>query len=362
MSKTRWRSAAGALAVATIVSAPTVSPAQVEFDHMRADGRDIRMTVIADGIYQFMTMRDSYVRQLNSIVVVNDRDVLVFDTNTRPSSARLILAEIRKITDKPIRYIVNSHGHPDHWSGNAVYADAYPDADIIATAQTREFMLRMASVWAPRFAAELESRRAALAAEVSSGKRADGSALTPEQLRQDKSDVDDYATFTDETAGLRRVFPTIAFTDTLSFFHGGREFRFMSVTGDAEGTTVLYLSKERVLITGDAVSYPIPYVSAKPTSQIMGLRMLGGLDVSVIVPGHGPAFHDKTFLNSELHLIESVVSGVNKARANGVQSVDEMQRIVTVDELREGFAHGDPDLDARFRTRVKDLVGFIMAK
>ena len=103
-----------------VVAATHVRPvaAQKDVARMSGAGKDIRKFAVADGIFQFMTMRDSYVRQLNSVVIVNQNDVLVFDTNTRPSSARLILAEIRKITDKPVRYVVNSHWHPDHWSGN----------------------------------------------------------------------------------------------------------------------------------------------------------------------------------------------------------------------------------------------------
>jgi glyoxylase-like metal-dependent hydrolase (beta-lactamase superfamily II) len=101
--------------------------AQTDVARMSGAGQDIRKIVIADNIYQFMTMRDSYVRMLNSVVIVNDNDVLVFDTNTRPSSARLILAEIRKMTDKPVRFVVNSQWHPDHWSGNEVYAKAVHD-------------------------------------------------------------------------------------------------------------------------------------------------------------------------------------------------------------------------------------------
>src|SRR5258708_5292746 len=66
---------------------------QTDIARMSGAGKDIRKIVIADGIYQFMTMRDSYVRQLNSVVIVNYNDVLVFDTNTRPSSARIILGE-----------------------------------------------------------------------------------------------------------------------------------------------------------------------------------------------------------------------------------------------------------------------------
>jgi cyclase len=362
MVKARLRILVALIVAATGIGAPARGLTQTEFQRMRADGRDIRMTVVADGIYQFMTMRDSYVRQLNSVVVVNDHDVLVFDTNTRPSTARLILAQIRKITNKPIRYIVNSHGHPDHWSGNEVYSDAFPEAEIIATTQTSEFMHRMATVWGPRFSTELESRRVALAAELRSGRRADGSIPTPEELRQDQSDVDEYAKFTDESLKLRRVFPTMTFTDTLEFLHGGREFRFMSVTGDTDGTTVLYLPREKVLITGDAVSYPVPYLNANLPAHARSLKMLASLNATVIIPGHGPAFHDNAFLNLERQLIESVLDGVAKARANGAQTLEEMQRIVTVDDLREKFTHGDADLDARFRSRVSDLVAFAMAK
>src|SRR4051812_28713323 len=118
------RTLAAAAILALAVTSPAPLRAQVEFDHMSGAGRDIRRFDIAPGVYQFMTMRDSYVRQLNSVVIITDQDVLVFDTNTRPSSAALILKEIRKLTDKPVRYVVNSHGHPDHWSGTSVYDDA----------------------------------------------------------------------------------------------------------------------------------------------------------------------------------------------------------------------------------------------
>ena len=54
--------------------------------HITGAGREIRKTLIADGIDQFPVARDSFVRQLNSVVIVKERDVVVFDTDTRPSS------------------------------------------------------------------------------------------------------------------------------------------------------------------------------------------------------------------------------------------------------------------------------------
>src|SRR5579871_3791347 len=135
----RFLHALGVLAVA-------LAAARLESQATRVD-----KTEIADGIYQFTAPSDGYVKQLNSVAVVTDRDVLVFDTDTRPSTARAVLAEIHKITSKPVRYVVNSHWHPDHWSGNEVYAQANPDLEIISTNATREYMRNNANAWAVRW-------------------------------------------------------------------------------------------------------------------------------------------------------------------------------------------------------------------
>jgi glyoxylase-like metal-dependent hydrolase (beta-lactamase superfamily II) len=327
-----------------------------------SDGKDIRKTEIAGGIYQFTTWRDAYVRQLNTIVIVNDSDVLVFDTNTRPSCARAIVAEIRKITPKPVRFVVNSHWHPDHWSGNEVFAQAYPGLDIIATAKAREFMQNVAPTWPRQFAEALKESQSGLDREIASGKQDDGTPLTPEIRRKDEEDVRNYASFVDESTKLHRVYPTLTYADRLTLTHGGREFRFMDVIGDAEGTTVLYLPKEKILITGDAVSYPIPYSSQWPSRHLATLRELAKLDVDVIIPGHGPAFHDRSYLNLETELMATIVNGVRDELQKGALSLDEIQKAVTAEALRDQFTHGDTALDARYRNRVKDFVKFAVTE
>jgi cyclase len=352
------RSGLGVSVVVMISVSLVAMPAhsQTDIARMSGAGRDIRKVVIADGIYQFMTMRDSYVRQLNSVVIVNQSDVLVFDTDTRPSTARLILAEIRKLTDKPVRYVVNSHWHPDHWSGNEVYAEAFPGVEIIATRQTLEFMRNVASLWPGKFRVQLAAMQTALENEIATGKRDDGTPLSADQRSHDEADVRDYGTFVDEATHLRRVFPTMTYDGQMTIEDGGREFRFMSMTGDAEGTTVLYLPREKVLVTGDVVSYPIPYITPPPTRQLGSLKALTKLDVDVIIPGHGPAFHDKEFLELEIALLESVTKAVRDVLQKGAQTLDEVQKAVTADDLRERFAHGDADLETRFGNRVKELV------
>jgi len=319
-------------------------------------GVAVQKVQIADGIYQFITAPDGYVPNGNSVVIVNENDVLVFDTFTRPSTARTVLAEIRKITDKPVRYVVNSHHHPDHWSGNEVYAQEFPNLEIIATGETRQFMLSIAKAWPPVFTENLRKDQADLDKEVSTGKDSDGAPLTDEQRRKDENDVRLEREFVAETMKVKRTYPTLTYGDRLTLYHGGREFRFMSMVGDAHGTTVLYLPKEKILLTGDVLSYPIPYFNLPISQQAKSLRTLAQFDADVIIPGHGPAWHDKDFLNLEADLLESVVSQVVQATQKGMVTVEEMQKAVNVEPLRLRFTHDDKDLNAKFRRYVNRMV------
>jgi len=320
------------------------------------NGVAIQKVQIADGIYQFITRPDGYVPNGNSVVIVNENDVLVFDTFTRPSTARAELAEIRMITDKPVRYVVNSHHHPDHWSGNEVYAEAFPSLEIIATEQSRELMLNIAKAWPPLWKANLEKDQSDLDKEISSGKESDGTPLTADDRRKDEEDVRLERDFVAEGTNVRRTYPTLTYGDTLTLHHGGREFRFTNVIGDADGTTVLYLPKEKLLITGDVVSYPIPYFTPPLSQHAKTLRALAQIDADVIIPGHGPAWHDKKFLNLEADLFESIVTQVVNAEQRGLVTVEEIQKAVDVESFRSQFTHDNKALDAKFRRYVGRMI------
>ena len=98
-------------------------------------------TEIADGVFLFRTAPYGEVGlDGNSIVIVSNDGVLVFDTNGTPAAAAAVLAEIRTLTRQPVRYVVNSHWHWDHWYGTEVYQQAFPDVRIIAHEKTRTMM------------------------------------------------------------------------------------------------------------------------------------------------------------------------------------------------------------------------------
>ncbi len=97
----------------------------------------IEIRKVADGVYAALQPAELRFDDSNSTIIFLEDGVLVVDTQVTPVTSRAILAEIRKLTDKPVRYVVNTHWHGDHVQGNSAYRDAYPDALFVAHANTR---------------------------------------------------------------------------------------------------------------------------------------------------------------------------------------------------------------------------------
>jgi cyclase len=306
--------------------------------------------VLGAGIYLFRapSSLDNWTAT-NVVVIVNDQDVTVFDSNTMPRTARMVIAQIRMVTDKPVRWLINSHWHMDHWSGNAEYVKAYPAVQIIATTETRDYMKRMG----PRFftgeaRASVAQDRLFLDSAVRTGKTHDGLPFTPEKRRELEAAVREDSQFVSEVAAIPRILPTIAYRDTLIFWSGRREFRLFSATGDATGCTVLYLPAEKLLVTGDVLVAPEEGDGPPPwtTSSyaiapwLASLRAMQALDVNVIVPGQGDAFHDKTYLALTADLFASIIAQVHAALERGSVTLSEVQGAVNVDAIARQYTHG----------------------
>ena len=82
---------------------------------------------VAEGVY-YGTATGSMTTVSNVVVVVNDDDVLIVDPGVTPGAATALVADVKKLTNKPIKYVVDSHYHYDHAFGNQVFG---PDVTII---------------------------------------------------------------------------------------------------------------------------------------------------------------------------------------------------------------------------------------
>ncbi|HEU4366564.1 MAG TPA: MBL fold metallo-hydrolase, partial [Candidatus Krumholzibacteria bacterium] len=102
------------------------------------NGKTYQIVKLAEGVFGFVwedPLGDPI--EGNSLFVINDDDVLVVDTGILPTTTRAMVTELEKLTDKPVRYVVNTHWHDDHVNGNQVYQDRWPGVEFISHRHTR---------------------------------------------------------------------------------------------------------------------------------------------------------------------------------------------------------------------------------
>ena len=339
---------AASLTLLTAASAAAQVPAPAAAAPFRADGTEagITMARIAEGIYQFTASADGYVEATNSTAIVGRNGVLIFDTNTRPSTARAVLAMLRGVTSKPVRWIVNSHWHPDHWSGNQVYAEAFPGVEIIATAETADYMHNVALAWPAVFAGQL----ARLRSEPPAADAAARAARATQIARRES--------FVAEISSVRRTYPTRTYRGALDLDLGGRLVRLTDITGDASHSTMAFLPAERLLLAGDALVAPVTWTQQgyRISPWIESLRQLAALHPRLIVPGHGPLMRDLDYLNLVVGYMESARAQVRAALAGGAVTLEDVTSRVDLAAFRARFAGGDADRIEAFDAYAPSLV------
>src|SRR5436305_171837 len=96
------------------------------------------LTPVVDGVYAAIA-KPQYKTNCNAVIILLDDGVLVVDAHSKPSAARALIAQIKTITDKPVKFVVNTHFHWDHTQGNEAYPNAWPAGiEIISSEATRQ--------------------------------------------------------------------------------------------------------------------------------------------------------------------------------------------------------------------------------
>src|SRR4029077_8564287 len=96
-----------------------------------------RFEKVAEGVY-YATASGTMTVGANSPIIVTDTEAMGIDCEMTPAAARALVADLKAITDKPVRYVVDSHYHYDHAFGNQVFG---PEVQIIRHENTRKRLL-----------------------------------------------------------------------------------------------------------------------------------------------------------------------------------------------------------------------------
>ena len=334
---------AGAALLATAVAVPPQRPKPAR-------------TEVSRGIFLYQTPPYGDVGlDGNSIVITSTDGVLVFDSNGTPAAAAAVLADIRTLTDQPVRYVVNSHWHWDHWVRHRVYAKAFPGLRVVAHEATRRMMTGPA----------LEFNRPGLEKQLPDyvqfrqQKAAAARAATPPAQDADKLDqlASDDRFFLEQKRGVHHTFPDLTFESALHLYFGGRHVDVLHYDrAVTPGDTFLYLPDEKVLVTGDLLVNPVSFaLSCYPTGWLQTLERIDTLDFTTIVPGHGPVLHDRELLHATMEVFRTLLREGRAARVKGLTADQARDAVMPgLHDLMVRITRDDPAVNDAFRVQLVD--------
>jgi cyclase len=254
------------------------------------------LTKIAEDVYSYVGVQNaspanSYAA--NAGIVIGKNAVLVVDTLISAREAERFLADIRKVTDKPIRYVVNTHNHLDHAFGNCVFAKL--GAVVISQERDREGLEKIADT--------------AL-------KNASAFGMTEEMLQ-----------------GTTITVPTISFTQAARVDLGGIAVELIAAApSHSPGSAFVWFPSRMVVFAGVVLFTDFhPYLAdGDVAGWVKALDAIASLDATALIPGHGPLStkKDLTEMKAYITTFDTKAREMVKVGASADTIVAELKKIL----------------------------------
>jgi cyclase len=246
----------------------------------------VKVTEVAPGLFFQYHHQES-----NNAFLVTEEGVLVIDTRQHPKRAEELLATIRRYTDKPIKWVVNTHAHGDHYFGNSVFKAE--GATFIAHRDTAGMMEK-------HYGLEMKRRMG--------------------YFKQRKFDPDE----------VTLVKPDITFDSQLTLTLGGRKVELLYFgAGQNPGDTFVYFPAERVLFAGGPFSkksWPNPSFTPSMANWVTLLRKIAAMDATIYLGGHGDIGTKQDVLD-EAQMLSDFDAGMRDAVAKGMSREEIIQNV-----------------------------------
>jgi cyclase len=276
---------------------------------------------IADGVYAAIA-KPAYKVNCNAAIVILGDGVLVVDTHSKPSAARALIEQIKKLTPKPVRYVVNTHFHWDHYQGNEAYPSSWPAGiEIISSEATRNNIQRLGI---PRIKTEIVTMPQEIAGLKSDLEKApaDQKSAIQENIRQAEA-------YFGELKLMQVTLPTMTFDRSLILRRGARTVEILWLgRAHTDGDVFVFLPNEKVLVTGDALHGWTPFMGdSYPYDWIQTLDAAEKLNFDSVLGGHGDVMHGKQKFELWKQYFQDLMDRTAAAYAEGA-SLEQAQKTV----------------------------------
>jgi len=323
-------------AVATVIPAN-----QAQQQNASASAGDFTIQQLADGVYAAIRKQPPlFSFDPNNVFIINDNDVIVVDANASLAATKELLAALRRLTTKPVKYLINTHWHDDHIVGNQVWREAFPNVEIIGHTSTLTDRPTTGEANRQGMLAGGKAYAAQLRSLVEQNKSLAGTPITEEERVNYLADSAWLERALAEAPAVKILLPTLTVENRLTLHRGARTIDIRHLgRGHTGADLVVHLPKEGILMTGDLVVWPIPLVGSTsyPAAYSATVEKLLTLPANIIVPGHGPVMRDREYVKLLSRLLGSLKEQTVAAVARG-ETLEQTRKSVNLTEFRQLLA------------------------
>jgi cyclase len=290
--------------------------------HLFAAGQLFDFQRVADGVYAAIA-RQTFRTNCNAAIFILDRDVVVVDAESKPSAAQEVIAQVKRLTDKPVTYLVITHLHGDHFQGAEAYMKAWPGLQIISSQATRDGIENQGVT---RMRRELVTVPLAIEKLTADLGQANDEKVKA-NIRQHIREAQEYLA---ELKRMTVVLPNVTFDRHLTIHSNESTVEVLFLgKGHSDGDVFVYYPKERVLATGDALQAWVPTMGdCSLYDWIRQLKAVEDLDFKYVIGGHGEVLQGKDMVVLWRNYFSDLLASISTAAAQGA-SLEEIQRSVT---------------------------------
>ncbi|WP_438498373.1 MBL fold metallo-hydrolase [Paenibacillus sp. IHBB 3054] len=277
-----------------------------------------RLNYIADSVIAAIAVPGT--GSLGNAAIIDLGDItLVVDTFSTIQAAEDLKAAAEYLTGNPVSYVINTHWHSDHTSGNQVFL---PAANIISTSTTREIMNTFARDRLAQYRENTVQMYQAIKEFEEQIQQETDEKLKREMAWESASDRE----FMKMLPNLVHSLPTITFDQQMTIHGSNRSIQLITFGGGhTQSDAIVYIPEDKIVVIGDLVlskHHPV-LAYANPQEWLNILEQVELLDVETIVPGHG-----EVCSLQELHEVKGYITDITAIVAEAVQSkksIDEIE-------------------------------------